>query len=632
MSEETVPAAGHGAPRHRPPPDHPPTEIRQDTGEAAAGVIPAAIGPGSVIAGYRLEEQVGQGGMAAVYRARDERLGRPVALKLLAPALAADTAFQQRFIRESRAASAVDHPNIIPIYEAGEANGILFIAMRYVHGGDAKSLVRREGPLAPARAWAIVSQVASALDAAHEHGLIHRDVKPANMLLDAGTTTGWLGPGAAGRAEHVYLSDFGISKQSLATTGPLTKTGQFVGTLDYIAPEQLQGHTVDGRTDLYSLGCAAFELLSGVPPFYRDRDFALIRAHLADPPPMLTAHRAGIPPGVDGVLARAMAKSPAERYATCTEFARELGRALGLVAPEPAAASPVPAPLPPVPVPMAMPPAVPAAQRGAVPPAAADQARTAFTPGPVNSGQTPGGTGWPAQPPPSAPYGPGGPGGQQPPPARRSRSMVIAVIAAVVVLLAAGAVAGVYLYQQRQTGTPAPTPAASVTVPATQPPPATSAPPTSPVTTPAPNPSASAQATAISNLLQTGHGSSVRLSDAAAAIRACTEVTQNVQVIQQVRDQRQAEYSQAQTLATSALANGARLKASLLQALRDSLSADNAYLTWAQQQEANCQPGSQSGATATADSQAASSKTTFVQMWNPVATQYGLPQETIADI
>jgi hypothetical protein len=634
VSEETVPAADHGAPHRQPPRDHPPAEVRHDADRAGPG--PAAIGPASVIAGYQIEEQIGRGGMAAVYRARDQRLGRPVALKLLAPALATDTAFRQRFIRESRAASAVDHPNIIPVYEAGEVNGVLFIAMRYVHGGDAGSLVRREGPLAPARAWAIISQVASALDAAHEHGLVHRDVKPANILLDAGPAAGWLGPGAAGRAEHVYLSDFGISKQSLAGTGgTLTRTGQFVGTLDYIAPEQLHGTAVDGRADLYSLGCAAFELLSGIPPFHRERDFALIRAHLAEPPPLLTGHRAGMPAVADRVLARAMAKSPAERYPTCSEFARELGRALGLLA----GGRPPPPLAPPPGQPPVAAPTAPAA--AAAPPAHAQPERPAYPPGQVmNGGQTPAGSTWPPQPQPqpyapyrpggpsgpSGPGGPGGPGWQAPPSRQRRRSVIIAVIAAVVVLLAAGAAAAVYIHG-RQAGAPGP----AATGQASQPPPATPA-TTVPAATPAPNPLASAQATAISNLLQTGHGSSVQLSDAAAAIRACQNVAQNVQQIQQVRDQRRSEYSQAQTLATDALASGAQLKAGLLQALRDSLTADSAYLTWAQQQQASCTPGSQSSATAAADAKAVSSKTAFVQLWNPVAARYGLPQESVATI
>src|SRR5438128_610731 len=218
--------------------------------------------------------------MAVVYRALDVRLDRWVALKILAPELARDDSFRQRFISESRAAAAVDHPHIIPVFEAGEAGGVLFIAMRYVGGGDVRTLVRRLGPLDAARATSIISQVASALAAAHTVGLVHRDVKPANMLL--GTVAG------SGRPDHVYLSDFGLSKQALATAG-LTQTGQFVGTLDYMAPEQIESRPVDGRTDLYSLGCAAFEMLAGRPPFNRGQHLGRLFAQLAAPPAPLTA-------------------------------------------------------------------------------------------------------------------------------------------------------------------------------------------------------------------------------------------------------------------------------------------------------------------------------------------------------
>ena len=292
---------------------------------------PANVSPGDQIAGYRLEEQIGQGGMAVVYRAHDDRLDRRVALKLLAPGLASDTAFRTRFIRESRAAAAVDHPNIIPVYDAGDAGGFLFISMRYVQGGDVRSLIADGQPLPPARAWHIINQVAAALDAAHAHGLVHRDVKPANMLLD---TSGRTGGGTRGSSDephdHVYLSDFGISKTTVASN--LTSTGQFVGTLDYIAPEQIEGQSIDGRTDEYSLACAAFELLSGGPPYRRSLGLALINAHLAEAPPSLVARRPELPPAVDLVLAKAMAKDPAQRYATCVQFATDLGRALGLAA------------------------------------------------------------------------------------------------------------------------------------------------------------------------------------------------------------------------------------------------------------------------------------------------------------
>ena len=212
----------------------------------------AGFRAGSLLAGYRLQAQVGAGGMAAVFRAHDERLGRLVALKVLAPALAADGAFRRRFIAESRAAAAVDDPHIIPVYEAGEADGVLFIAMRFVAGGDLRGVLEREGVLAPGRAAAFISPVASALDAAHRVGLVHRDVKPANILVDA----------RADRPDHVYLSDFGVSKGAVSSVS-LTGAGHFVGTPDYSAPEQIQGLTVDGRADQYALACVAYQLLTG---------------------------------------------------------------------------------------------------------------------------------------------------------------------------------------------------------------------------------------------------------------------------------------------------------------------------------------------------------------------------------
>jgi WD40 repeat protein len=279
----------------------------------------AGLPAGSRITGYRLDEQIGQGGMAVVFRALDERLGRVVALKVLAPALAADEAFRQRFIRESRSAAAVDHPHVIPVFEAGEADGVLFIAMRYVPGGDVGTLVRREGPLPAARAGGIISAVASALDAAHAAGLVHRDVKPGNMLIDV----------RPGQPDHVYLSDFGLTRGTRSSTG-LTSTGYFLGTLDYCAPEQIQGVSADARTDEYALACAAFVLLSGEPPFARDEGTAVMYAQLSEPPPRLSERRSGLPAAADGVLARALAKAPGDRYPSCGEFARALRLALGL--------------------------------------------------------------------------------------------------------------------------------------------------------------------------------------------------------------------------------------------------------------------------------------------------------------
>ena len=266
--------------------------------------------------------------MATVFRASDEHLGRPVALKVLAAGLTADHAFRVRFIQESRAAAAVEHPHIIPVYEAGEAAGMLFIAMRYVRGGDARSALRRDGPLPAGRAWGIVSQVADALDAAHGRGLVHRDVKPANMLLDSSSGRAMAGPGPA---DHVYLTDFGISKQAQAPGLGLTVAGQIIGTLQYAAPEQIDGRPVDGRTDLYSLACSVFELLAGTPPFRMSQGLALIYAQMSSPPPPVTSARPDLSVAVDRVLAKAMSKAADDRYATCAEFAADLGRALRLV-------------------------------------------------------------------------------------------------------------------------------------------------------------------------------------------------------------------------------------------------------------------------------------------------------------
>jgi serine/threonine-protein kinase len=280
--------------------------------------IAAGVGPGGKIADYRLIEQVGQGGMAVVYRAHDERLDRPVALKLLAPALADDSAFRARFIRESHAAAAVEHPNIIPVYDAGEVNGLLFISMRYVKGGDVRSLLATGDPMSPDRVTHIIRQIARALEAAHARGLIHRDVKPANMLIEP--------------SGHAYLSDFGVSRQVVASH--LTSTGQFVGTLDYIAPEQIEGQPIDGQADQYALACAAYELFTGSPPFRREHSLAVISAHLTAPPPLVTAKRPELPSAIDRVIARAMAKVPSQRYRSCADFADQLSQALTVPATE----------------------------------------------------------------------------------------------------------------------------------------------------------------------------------------------------------------------------------------------------------------------------------------------------------
>jgi Protein kinase domain/FHA domain len=282
---------------------------------AQLGGLPTGLVAGSRVAGYVLEKLVGVGGMAAVFRARDERLGRVVALKLLT----GDEGVQRRFTREARAVAAVDHPHIIPIYEAGQAGGVLFIAMRFVAGDDLRVVVGREGGLRPRRAAAFISPVASALDAAHAAGLVHRDVKPANMLVDVGP----------GRPEHVYLSDFGLAR-GVSSLGGLTRPGQFLGTPDYSAPEQVSGRPVDGRADQYALACVAYTLLTGSVLFKREEPMAVLYAHLAAPPPRVTAARPDLPRALDEVLARALAKAPEERYGSCGAFADALREALGV--------------------------------------------------------------------------------------------------------------------------------------------------------------------------------------------------------------------------------------------------------------------------------------------------------------
>jgi hypothetical protein len=263
---------------------------------------------GDEFAGHRILGVAGRGGMGVVYRALQLDLERPVALKLIAPQLAEDTAFRERFGRESRAAASIDHPNVIPIYYTGERDGTLYIAMRYVEGSDLRTLVRAEERLDAGRAAHIVNQVASALDAAHARGIVHRDVKPANVLL--------------GAADHAYLTDFGLTKNLTSHTGS-TRAGGWVGTLGYVAPEQIRGERVDARADVYALGCVLYHALSGSPPYQRDTDEATLWAHLHDDPPSVAAHAPGVPQRFDEVLRRAMAKDPEERYPS----AGDLGRA-----------------------------------------------------------------------------------------------------------------------------------------------------------------------------------------------------------------------------------------------------------------------------------------------------------------
>ena len=394
---------------------------------------------GSEFAGYHIESVIGRGGMAVVYLAEHLKLGRKVALKVLSEELAEDDSFRERFVRESRMAAGMDHPNIIPIFEAGESDGVLYIAMRYVQGDDLETTVAREGTLDPLRTVAMVSQMAGALDAAHARGLVHRDVKPANILIAAGGADSDVG-------DHVYLTDFGLTKEAVGSTAGLTRTGQFVGTLHYIAPEQIEGRPVDGRVDVYALGAVIYKCLTGKVPFAREAEAAALLASVRDDPPSVTAERPDLPAAVDAVVSRAMAKSPDERFATCRELATALRLALGIPSRE-------------IPAPMTMggsTPTVLAGEGGGTtltgapgfPPSDPGQPTIAAMggtpPGGYGQQPPPGGTppgGYGQQPPPygtppggySQPPAPGG-YGQPPPKSGGGSGLIIGIIVGVVVL------------------------------------------------------------------------------------------------------------------------------------------------------------------------------------------------------
>jgi serine/threonine-protein kinase len=264
---------------------------------------------GTTFGSYTIERLLGRGGMGTVYLATHTRLERKVALKVIAPELAADADFRARFLRESRLAASLDHPNVVPVYDADEIDGVLFLAMRYVSGPSLQTLLWARRSLSLDETVRIAEQIGGALDAAHTAGLVHRDVKPANILL-------------ADPGDHAYLCDFGLAKRT--TVRDVTRTGFFLGTVDYCAPEQIRGEPLDGRADIYALGCVLFHCLAGGPPFRRGSELAVADAHLHDPPPVMSRVRPGLPHAVDDVLGAAMAKDPAARPASATELARRL--------------------------------------------------------------------------------------------------------------------------------------------------------------------------------------------------------------------------------------------------------------------------------------------------------------------
>jgi len=289
---------------------------------------PRHLGPTSIIAGYRIEDPIASGGMGIVYHATQLALDRPVAVKLITPDHAEDPEFRERFKTESKIAASIEHPNVIPVYEAGDDDGLLFISMRLVDGVDLEQVLANTGPLEPRRAVRLIAQVGAALDAAHARGLVHRDVKPANVLL------------TVDEPEHAYLTDFGVSKQVGVNTH-LTNAGQWVGTLDYLSPEQIRGDEVGPAADTYMLAGMLYHCLTGQPPFVRDSQAAILWAHMSAPVPAAGSLRPGLPEALDRVLARGLAKDPAARYRSAGELAAACAEAVGL---EPA---PVPVSAPP---------------------------------------------------------------------------------------------------------------------------------------------------------------------------------------------------------------------------------------------------------------------------------------------
>jgi serine/threonine protein kinase len=310
-----------------------------------ASALPRRLQTGDRIAGYEVVSFLTRGGMAELYEARDLRLGRRVALKLIASDLAQDERFRARFMQESQLAASLDHPNIVPIYEAGDDQGLLFLAMRYVDGADFADVLReRSGPLPSEDVLSLLRQAARALDAAHEAGLVHRDVKPANILVTRAQ------PGHS-HDRHVYLTDFGITKRVSSLSG-LTTEGRFLGTVEYVAPEQVRGQHVEAAADIYSLACMAFQALTGELPFVKEHSAAILFAHVAEQPPAASTVNPDLPVGVDAALAAGLAKEPTDRPQSCVALIEAIDEGLRTAAPGgrgpvlSPAPSPPPAPLP----------------------------------------------------------------------------------------------------------------------------------------------------------------------------------------------------------------------------------------------------------------------------------------------
>jgi hypothetical protein len=271
---------------------------------------------GSVIGGYRIDELISRGGMGVVYRATNVALNRIYALKVLAPELAEDPQFRERFKREMRIAASLHHPNVVGIHNAGEHEGLLFFVMDFVTGTDLRELLVKSGAIEPHRAVDLLHQCASALDAAHRSGLVHRDVKPGNIMITV-----------KDGEEHAYLTDFGLAKRS-ETAAALTAKGHVVGTVDYMAPEQITGSHIDARTDIYALGCVFYQMLTGKVPYERDNSLATLFAHVHDPTPPLEGKITDTYPTFAPVIEKAMAKEPAERYLSAGDFARDAAAVL----------------------------------------------------------------------------------------------------------------------------------------------------------------------------------------------------------------------------------------------------------------------------------------------------------------